>query len=66
MATVGASQDEVLTPEALEQEKEHFQKVLNAFLYYRWAGLTRVGAIAYALFISTQLATMGNHSYSVT
>ena len=40
MATVGASQGEVLTPEALEQEKEHFQKVLNAFLYYRWAGLT--------------------------
>ena len=30
---------EGLGDESARQEKEHFQKVINAFLYYKWAGL---------------------------
>ena len=40
---------EGLGDESARQEKEHFQKVINAFLYYKWAGLL---IIAHALFIT--------------
>ena len=35
-----ALRGEQMSPEAVAQEKHHFQKVLNAFAYYRWVGLT--------------------------
>ena len=31
--------DVALSDEAVEEERQHFQKIANAFLYYKWAGL---------------------------
>ena len=33
-------EEDSLSVDAMEEEKTHFQKVVNAFLYYKWAGLS--------------------------